>query len=456
MNLIDIFYFQNPWRKEPKFKVTPFFNRKVVVEIEKWIDEPDIIILIGPRQSGKTTILYKLIENLIAQNIASDAIFFFNCDNLAVRSVFEDIPTFIRFINQLTTASKPIIIIDEIQRLSNPGMFLKELYDLKLNYKIIASGSSSLEIRSKIKEALTGRKILFHIFPLDFSEYLFITDICSPLNSSAFDEFAEHYTQFDQIWGEKLKSELQRFLTYGGYPRIQLTDEIEKKKLLLNEIYSSYVQKDISEFLKIENITGFNKLVQLIALTSGQVINKSDLALNAGINHQTLDKFLGILQDTFFIEPVIPFFTNKLKEIVKNPKLYFLDAGIRNLAIGNFSDPELRQDQGFLQETFVLRELKSILNHTTRLKFWRTKVGAEVDFIVEQGQDIIPIECKSLLKLPNISRSFQNFISLYHPSKGLVLNSSLFDKIRYNGSEIWFIPYHWFTLFKNTIFSHHN
>lgn len=449
MNLIDIFYFQNPWRKDPKFKVTPFFNRQVIARIEKWIDEPDIIILIGPRQSGKTTILYKLIENLLSQNISSDALFFFNCDNLAVRSVFEDITTFIRFINQMTTASQPIIIIDEVQRLPNPGMFLKELFDLKLNYKIIASGSSSLEIRSKIKEALTGRKILFHIFPLDFSEHLFKNDIFSPLNTTSCDDITEHFSQFNQIWGEKLKSEWELFLTYGGYPRIQLTDEFEKKKLLLNEIYSSYVQKDISEFLKIENITGFNKLVQLIALTSGQVINKSDLALNAGINHQTLDKFLGILQDTFVIESVIPFFTNKLKEIVKNPKLYFIDAGIRNLAIGNFNDPHLRQDQGFLQETYVLRELKSILNNNAKLKFWRTKVGAEVDFILEQGENIVPIECKSFLKTPGMSRSFQNFISLYHPPKGFVLNGNLFDKINFDNSDIYFIPYHWFPYLKN-------
>ncbi|MDZ7341030.1 MAG: ATP-binding protein [candidate division KSB1 bacterium] len=453
MNLIDIFYFQNPWRRDPKFKVTPFFNRKVVVHIEKWINEPDIIILIGPRQSGKTTILYKLIENLISQNISSNAVFFFNCDNLAVRSLFEDIPTFVRFINQMTTASQPIIIIDEVQRLPNPGMFLKELFDLKLNYKIIASGSSSLEIRSKIKEALTGRKILFHIFPLDFSEYLFKNDKFSPLNTTSLDDIAGHFSQFNQIWGEKLKSEWELFLTYGGYPRIQLTDEVEKKKLLLNEIYSSYVQKDISEFLKIENITGFIKLVQLIALTSGQIINKSNLALNAGINHQTLDKFLGILQETFVIESVIPFFTNKLKEIVKNPKLYYFDAGIRNLAIGNFSDPDLRQDQGFLQETFVLRELKSILNINTKLKFWRTKVGAEVDFIIEQGKNIVPIECKSLLKLPTISRSFQNFISLYQPPKGFVLNGNLFDKISFDNSEIYFIPYHWFPFLKKIILS---
>jgi len=451
MNIIDIFHLQNPWRKDPNFKVTPFFNRQVIIQIEKWINDPDIIVLIGPRQSGKTTILYKLIENLISQKISTDAIFFFNCDNLAVQSVFENIPTFIQFINQMTTASNPIIFVDEIQRLPNPGMFLKELFDLKLNYKIIASGSSSLEIRSKIKEALTGRKILFHVFPLDFTEYIFRNDIFSPLNSVPLNELATNYDRFNQIWGEKLKSEWERYLVYGGYPRIQLTDEIEKKKLLLNEIFSSYVQKDISEFLKIENIAGFNKLVQLIALTSGQIINKSDLALNAGINYQTLEKFLDILQKTFVIESVIPFFTNKLKEIVKNPKLYFIDAGIRNFALGNFNSLTMRQDQGFLQETFVLRELMSMLNSTAKLKFWRTKVGAEVDFIFERGKTIIPVECKSLLKHPSMSRSFQNFISAYRPRKGVVLNATLFDKMKYDDSEICLIPYHWFPFFKELI-----
>ncbi len=456
MNIIDILNFQNPWRKNPNFQVTPFFKRQVITQIEKWIDDPEIIVLIGPRQSGKTTILYKLIEQLLSQKVSPDAIFFFNCDNVAVQSIFENIPTFIQLIKQMTPATRPIIIIDEVQRLANPGLFLKELFDLKLNYKIIASGSSSLEIRSKIKEALTGRKILFHVLPFDFTEYLFKDDQFSALRAISSDEITRHFTEFDQIWGEKLQQEWERYLIYGGYPRIHLTDELEKKKLLLNEIFHSYVEKDISEFLKIENVTGFNKLVQVIALTSGQVINKSDLALNAGINYQTLERFLEILQETYVIQSVIPFFTNKLKEIVKNPKLYFIDTGIRNFAIANFNPLQLRQDQGFLQENYVLRELVSLFNSTLQIKFWRTKVGAEVDFIIERGEKIIPIECKSLLKQPAMSRGFQNFIGLYNIPKGVVLNSNLYDKVIFDRSEIYFIPYRWFPFIKNLLADDHD
>jgi len=393
--------------------------------------------------------LHRLIENLLTQNISPGNIFFFNCDNIVVQSLFESVTSFVQFIRQYATDSRSYIFIDEIQRLSNPGMFLKELFDLKLNFKIFVSGSSSLEIRSKIKEALTGRKILFHVLPFDFAEYLATNESLSPLNTIPPKEVIDTYEHFDRVWGGKLKTELEQFLIYGGYPRILLTNEIEKKKLLLNEIFTSYVKKDISEFLKIENIAGFNKLVQIISFTSGQIINKSTLALKAGIHNQTLDKFLHILQETFIIEIVIPFFSNKLKEIVKNPKLYFIDPGIRNFAISNFNALSLRPDQGFLQENFILRELKSLFNNNFKLKFWRTKVGAEIDFIIDRGDKVIPIECKSLLKKPGISRSFQNYISYYHPSKGLVLNSQIFDKISFEEAEIYFIPYHWFHILKH-------
>ena len=169
---VDIFHLQNPWRTSPNFKVIPYFHRMVLPQIEEWLEEPEIIVLIGPRQSGKTTILMKLIEKMLGREIPPETIFYFNCDDFSVQSLFKNIPDFIRFINQMSTISQSTIIIDEIQRLSNPGLFLKELYDLKLGYKIFVSGSSSLEVRSKIKEALTGRKILFNILPFNFREIL--------------------------------------------------------------------------------------------------------------------------------------------------------------------------------------------------------------------------------------------------------------------------------------------
>ncbi|GBD93420.1 archaeal ATPase [bacterium BMS3Abin05] len=444
MNIIETFKYQNPWRTNLQFQIQPYFERAVTLEIAKWLHEPEIIVITGPRQSGKTTILFKLIENLISNKVPAKSIFYFNCDDLGVRSIFKNIPDLVQFVNRMTEDSKPFLFIDEIQRVENPGLFLKQLYDLRLGYKILVSGSSSLEIRSKIKEYLTGRKIQFIVFPFDFPEFLAASGNFTELLKVQRHEIVSNFSHFDRIWGTALENSLKQYLMFGGYPRQLLTDLSDKKRVLIKEIFDSYINKDVTDFLRIENITGFNKLVQLVALTSGQIINKSNLALNAGINYQTLEKYLQILQDTFVIETVHPFFSNKSKEIVKNPKIYFLDPGLYNHAVNNFNDITFRADAGFLQEQFIFRGIKTIMGADFQLKFWRTKIGAEIDFIIEKGRQIIPVECKSLLKRPQLQSSALSFIKQYSPNLLLVANTKLFSETKIANTKIVFLPYHWF------------
>ena len=161
MGVIDQFYFQNPWRKSTNFQVAPYFDRSILSQIENWLPEPEILVLTGPRQSGKTTILFKLIENLLKQNFPIDSLFFFNCDNFEIQSLFENVSNFLPFINQLNPPAHALIFIDEIQRISNPGIFLKQIFDLKMNSKIIVSGSSSLEIDLKLKKHWPAEKLYF-------------------------------------------------------------------------------------------------------------------------------------------------------------------------------------------------------------------------------------------------------------------------------------------------------
>ncbi len=451
MNIIDIFNLQNPWRKNTKFKAEPYFPRDIFPQILKWLTEPEIIVLIGPRQSGKTTIMNKLIEYLLQQKVPANSIFFFNCDNLAIQSFFNSIPDFIRFLSQMNSNKESIVLIDELQRLPNPGLFLKEIFDLKRKIKLIVSGSSSLEIKSKIKETLTGRKKVFTILPFNFIEFIQSENNYKELLIQSPKDIIKNYSYFEKIWGPKLNSDLFQFLTYGGYPRILQTTDLEKKKNILNEIFTSYVQRDVSDFLKIENISGFNKLVQMIALTSGQVINKSDLSLKSGLAINTLDKYLQILQDTFIIDRVVPYFSNRMKEIVKNPKFYFFDPGLRNFALSNFQHPDQRYDKGFLYETFIFQELLELRQDNSKLKFWRTKVGAEIDFILDWQIKTVPIECKSTMKKPVLSRSYQNFLNFYKPSNGFVLTSDFFLTKNYNATKIIFVPYYWFPFIKNEI-----
>lgn len=445
MNLIETFHHQNPWRRQPTFRVQPFFYRSQLADIEKWISEPDIVVLIGPRQSGKTTILYKLIENLLHTPVQPDSIFYFNCDNLAIRTAFDDIPGFIRFIEQMTSSKSPYIFIDEVQRIENPGLFLKQLYDLKLGYKIIVSGSSSLEIRSKIKESLTGRKIQFSVLPFDFGEFITARGIFGELIKTSKEEIIQHFDLFERTWGQALKESFSQYLRFGGYPRQLLTEQVEKKQQVIAEIFDSYVKKDVSDFLRIENISGFNRLTRIIAITSGQIINRSNMALNAGINQLTVEKYVQILQDTFVVQRITPFFTNKLKELVKNPKIYFIDPGLHNHAVNNFNDPFSRTDQGFLQEQFVLGSLRKMFG-LEAVKFWRMKSGSEVDFVVENGKHLYGIECKSLINRPQLPPAAKSFIKQYSPTSFILVNSSYFHQTKIDGTKVIFLPIPWFDL----------
>ncbi len=446
-----IFNYQNPWRKNRKFKISPFFDRFVISSIMEWMSEPEILILIGPRQSGKTTILYRIIEIMLNRGTAPERIFFFNCDELPIQSLLGDTVSFLKFLEQKNSGSSPIIFIDEIQRLNNPGLFLKQLFDLKMDLKFIVSGSSSLEIRSQIKESLTGRKIVFPVLPFNFLEFLQRDEELKPIFKTEPQKIITEYEIFNKIWGARLQSDFEQFLIFGGYPRVIRSQKNDQKERILKEIYSSYIKKDISDFMKIENISGFNNLVKFLAITNGQLINKSEISLKARLAALTLEKYLQILQDTFVIEKISPFFSNLLKEIVKNPKYYFLDNGLRNSILNNFAPTDFREDSGFLQETFTLNELKSIDIDLSDIKFWRTKPGAEVDFVLVPKNEVIPIECKTLLRRPVLGKSFISFVRKYSPKKGIILNANLFSETKIGKTKVYFVPYHWFPLIKKEL-----
>ena len=446
MNAVDLFLLQNPWRKTIGFRVSPYLPRTMIDCIAPWLNEPEILVLIGPRQSGKTTLILKIIEGLLAQGKTAEEVLYFSCDDSQIRALFDNVVDFVNFVKQVSKAERRVVFVDEIQRIAEPGLFLKQLYDLKLDLKLIVSGSSSLEIRSQIAEPLTGRKMVFTILPMRSRECLFADETFAGLLSTDLSEIQSSFSDFDKIWGEKLQLKIHEYLVYGGYPRILQTLAPGKKTHLLHEIYSSYVQKDVTDFLKVENVPGFNKLVQLFAISTGQVINKSGLALSAGISVNTLDKYLQILVDTFVICVVSPFFTNKVKEIVKNPKVYFVDPGMRNSVANLFNPVDSRSDAGFLQETFILGELQEMLPNHISVRFWRTKVGAEVDFVIDTPQAPIPIECKSRLKKPIISRGYRNFLKQYQPPRGLVVNTGYYGEQIFEGVPITFVPYRWFSL----------
>jgi predicted AAA+ superfamily ATPase len=384
----EIFELQNPWRATTDYQFN-LKDREILKTLLDNLDNKKILGLIGSRQVGKSSLLYILIQNLIKSKVNVNHIFYFNLDDRKLHELFENIPEFLHFIGGTRENEKKFVIIDEIQRLPNPGLFLKELYDLRLNIKIIYSGSSQLEIKSKLKEFLVGRVRQLEIHRLSFDEYI---------------RFKAPVTK-----GQAL----EETLLYGAYPEVVLQNSILERKLCIKDIYQSYVEKDLVDFLKVEDPYIFNRLLILLANQTGGLLSVDSLSKNLKIPRKQVDHYLDILEKTFITKRIYPFYRNYKKEITKTPKIYFMDLGLRNFIINNFNDLSSRNDRGQLFENFVLLEmLKDDHYSLNKVNFWRTTNQAEIDFIVSKENDTEAVEVKwDKMKSP---KTFQT-IKQYYP-----------------------------------------
>jgi predicted AAA+ superfamily ATPase len=409
--LIELIYQANPWLNNPQFPILKdgYIQR---LQTEKLLlPEWDNLwlVLVGPRQAGKTT-LAKYISHELIKEKRFDTLLYLNCDLFEIRQWLTT-PLFINEACDTFHLQNPIILIDEVQRLENPGLLLKACADLQLNIKMIATGSSQLEIKSKVQEYLTGRHIESLILPLSYQEI-------GTINESQ--------------------------LIYGCYPAIVKSNE---KPILLRQIYQDYITKDIIEILKVSKPDSMQKLIMLIAHSSGQLVNYNQLATDCGISYITLQNYLSILENTYTISHVTPFVGNKRKEITSNPIYYFVDNGFRNQSLQNLSlSLDMRQDIGLLIQSAVFQELlKFKVQHfyDFNIHFWRTQNGAEVDFVLYKNENcIIPIEVKFImLNQPKISRSFRSFIEAYQPKFGFIITKDFNKKIMMDHCEVHFISF---------------
>ncbi|MEM6396315.1 MAG: ATP-binding protein [Bacteroidota bacterium] len=404
-------------------------RRDLATDLIKHLDRPEITLLIGPRQSGKTTLLKAMKSHLDQLNEKS---LFFNLDIERDRAHFTGQEDFVRYLRAQTGREKHYIFIDEIQRLENAGLFLKGLYDRELGHKLIVTGSGSLELKEKIAESLVGRKRSFYLLTVSIKEYAHYK------TNYKFEDILSEILATD----EYLRAEiLQEYLMYGGYPAV-LTEQTERERLrTLDEIYSGYIEKDIVGLLNLEKSSSFVSLLRLMANRTGQIINYSDLSSKTSLSQQTVRKYLWYAEKTFVLESLPAYFTNKDKEIVKSPMYYFLDMGLRNLLRGPFRD-EL--DVGFRFENLVFRLLESKYRHTvTTIHYWRSKGGAEVDFVLNLGVDVLPVEVKkSVLKNPKVTRSYRAFLERYKPKEGWIVHSGHYFEKQIGATLVKFKPWY--------------
>ncbi len=432
--------------KQIKQKIKILKNREIFSKIAKFLDLPDIIVLMGMRQVGKTCLLYLAIDYLLkTKKIPESNIFYFSLDDPIILGGFnKNIKELEIYLNsqKINQKGKIYIFIDEIQYLDQPTGFLKYYHDNFSAYKFIVTGSSTFEIRKKFKDSLAGRKKIIHIAPLSFKEFLKFkgSDFSGGfLDLKGIDKIRK--VKISAIGGESLETNLREYLLFGGHPKIANFKERDLKIEELKDIYNSYIRRDIKDIGKIENITAYNYLVQVLGSQIGGLLNAKELSNTLNLNQITLGKYIFLLENSFVIYLLKPFFSNKRKEISKMPKLYFEDVGIRNMIVNDFRKLDLRNDLGNLAENFIFTELDKKLGVADELYFWRTISKQEVDFVLRKSGELIPIEVKyKSFKKPLITSGMKNFIETYKPKTAIVATKNYQDFTKIDGCKIYFIP----------------
>lgn len=394
-----------------------YIKREVFDEIAAHLEKPEITLITGSRQVGKTVLLEQLKAYLIEEKrISQDSIFYFNIDIIQDWEFFQNQANFIEFLKDRSKKQKIYVFVDEAQKVSEAAVFFKGVYDSKLNVKLILTGSSSLEIKAKFKETLAGRKMVFMVSSFSFLEFLTAKD-------KILAEYIFAKQKLTEIDKKKVIEFYKEYLIFGGYPRVVLSDSREEKISVLQEIYSSYIEQDAINFLGIENKTAFIKLVKLLSAQVGQLVKIEELALNLNISRETVERYVLALEETFIIKKITPYFKNPRQEIVKAGKIYFNDLGIRNLALENFNILDERIDKGQILENGVFIELQFLYrNKMAQIHFWRTKQKTEVDFAIEKGLEITPVEVKYNSKNIFIPIGLKNFILKFSPKKSFIVS----------------------------------
>lgn len=319
------------------------------------------IILLGPRQVGKTTLLKKIAE-------AYNNVLWLNADNIEDRELLDQSSA--SRLKALIGNNK-IVIIDEAQRIKDIGIKLKLVIDETKDIQLIATGSSSFELANQINEPLTGRKFEYNMFPLSFSELV------------------NHNNLLDEL------KMLNHRLIYGSYPDV--INNTGNEKEILQQLANSYLYKDILEWNKIKKTDKIIKLLQALSFQVGNQVSYHELGQIVGLNSETVESYINLLEQSYVIFRLKSFSRNLRNELKKSHKIYFYDNGVRNSLIANYNSINLRNDIGALWENFLISERIKYCNYNklySNKYFWRTHSGQEIDYIEERDGKLFAYEFK--------------------------------------------------------------
>lgn len=349
-------------------------RRKLFDKLLAHLEKKEFSILTGARQTGKSTLLRQIETHCKEQDIP---VVFLNLENKSILAELNENP--LNVLGYIPNSNKKaIVFVDEVQYLDDPSNFLKLLYDEHAEkIKIIASGSSAFYMDDKFRDSLAGRKRIFQLFTCSFDEYLELsgkTDLFQEKNRLS-DNPSSKSTKMDY-----LRVEWENYMLFGGYPAVITEPNPNEKIHRLRELRDSFVKRDIQES-GVVNETAFFSLMRILAAQTGNLVNVNELANTLRIQNSTVTNYLNVMQKCFHIALVKPFFKNLRKELVKMPKVYFLDTGMRNCLLENFQSSNIRTDRGELWENMIFRQLIEKYPIDS-IHYWRTSSGQEVDFVL--------------------------------------------------------------------------
>lgn len=338
----------------------PRLNEELILSAVK--SSGKIILVLGARQVGKTTLVKDIEKKLEGEGKLA---LYLNCDLAEDKTA---INTNSRSVLERLLENIDVLLVDEAQQLDNPGLTLKIIHDNFPNVKVLATGSSSFDLRNKLSDPLTGRYLDFTLYPLSFIEIL----------------QAGKVKTNDVLLKAKADALLQQVMLYGLYPEVYLSNSPTQKQAMLERLVESYLFKDILTFQKVKNSQAIQDLTRAIAYQIGSEINENELSSRLKIDRKTVVSYLDILEKAYVIVSIHPYSKNPRREIGSHYKIYFVDLGIRNALIGDFNSIGLRTDAGILWENFLFMERKKLFANTEKsisTNFWRNYSGAEVDYI---------------------------------------------------------------------------
>ena len=402
--LFSVLRAHNPWLSEPEAQErllraglpSPYVQRSRSLSLEPG----RVALVVGPRQSGKSTWVRHELAN------AGAPVLVLHGEEPRVRELASSAGEMLDALSEVLTGDT-VLAFEEVQRLPDAALLLKGVVDLQPRRRVVATGSSSLQLRSRTRESLAGRARRTLLLPFALRE----------VSAGLGDDLVPAAREV------KMRAAWERLVLFGGYPEAWLSDSPAER---LYHLVEAIALRDTSDLFRIDRPAALRRLLSLAAADIGNLVNLSHWAEVAGVSRPTVERYLGVVEDVHLLRLVRPFAGGRRAEITGTPKVFLVDNGLRNALFGGFVPLDNRADRGSLFENAVFGELSKSLRLLDELMFWHSKGGAEVDFVVRRGSQLVAIEVKAGdLRAPRISRSLRSFVKAYEPASVGVINAAL-------------------------------